>query len=263
MTISTNVDWNKNPPNGMLQFSSFTITSTGSLVVPSGLVIRVSGNVNISGPITVASPARVIYTFPTVGSCTPIRLGFAGGKPIAGGLDAVRARALLKPTDVSYSYFGVGGHVTILAAGSIAIGASGSISAVGKDGSNTYSLFSASGGGIVILASRTSINNAGALIATGGNGADGFPGGPLTPFEASGGGGGGGIIHLLAPSIVVGATDVSGGSGGSNGSDNTPFRFPGGACGGSGGTSGATGSPGAPGYVFTTIVSEPAFLFFP
>src|ERR1051326_3669389 len=53
LTISSSVDWNVNPPSGMLQFSSFTITSTGSLTVPSGLVIRVNGNVSISGPITV------------------------------------------------------------------------------------------------------------------------------------------------------------------------------------------------------------------
>jgi hypothetical protein len=44
ITISTSVDWSVNPPSGM-QFSSFTVTPTGSLTIPSGLTIRVSGNV--------------------------------------------------------------------------------------------------------------------------------------------------------------------------------------------------------------------------
>jgi hypothetical protein len=68
----------------------------------------------------------------------------------------------------------------------------------------------------------------------------------------------------------VGSTNVSGGTGGVNGLplSNNPqnpqgFPVPGGACGGNGGASDATGSPGSPGYVFSTIVSEPASLFVP
>ena len=266
LTISSSVDWTQNPPSGMLQFSSVTITSTGSLTVPSGLVIRVTGNVSIGGPVTVAPYTRVIYgATSSGGSCIPnpaaIFFVFGAGSV---GLDALSARMLMRPPQVSYATGGVGngGSITILAAGSIAISSSGSISAVGPPGvlsSTNVNNLSASGGGIVILASRTSVTNAGNLIATGGNGANG------NSIYAAGGGGGGGIVHLLGPSAVAGNTNVSGGTGGINGkslsSGGTPAT--GGACGGSGGASDATGSPGGAGYVFTTIVSEPASLFVP
>src|SRR5260370_38697274 len=111
---------------------------------------------------------------------------------------------LLKPPSASYWDLppGSGGGITVLAAGSIVITSSGSVSAVGLQGSpfvqNGPPFAYASAGGIVILASRTSINNAATLIATGGNGADG------NADSAGGGGGGGGIIHLLGPSLVLG-----------------------------------------------------------
>ncbi|MGJ5816391.1 hypothetical protein [Paludibaculum fermentans] len=178
------------------------------------------------------------------------------------GLTTLAARSLLKPVDVSYALGGMAGagSIALIATGSIVITSNGSISSPGMSGSpwanNPNFLASASAGGIVILGSRTSISNAGSLIATGGNGANGIP-----DYNA-GGGGGGGIIHLLGPSIVSGTTDVSGGSGGMKG---TASGFPvfGGACGGSGGRSGETGSPGGVGYVFRTIVAEPASLFVP
>jgi len=267
LTIAANVDWTVNPPSGMLRFSSFTITPTGSLKVPSGLVIRVTGNVNIGGPLVVGPASRVIkgQSRRTGGSCVPIGPDAADGGNV--GLDRLSARALLRPPNVSYTLVGGagGGNITILAAGSITVSATGSISAAGMSGgtyptSDVPSLYAASAGGIVILASRTSIGNNGTLIATGGNGVDGVVD-AAAPFSA-GGGGGGGIIHLLAPSIIQGTTNVSGGTGGSSGSSNGN-AMTGGACGGSGGASGATGSPGGAGYVFTTITSEPASLFVP
>jgi hypothetical protein len=260
LIISSNVDWNINPPSGMLQFSSVTITSTGALTVPSGLVIRVAGNVSIGGPITVGPlPVGIAQTQgPSGGSCIPITpsLPYGAGNI---GLGVLRARTLLRVPSASYwdAGNGNGGGITILAAGSIAISSTGSISAAGLPGDSAFS--GATGGGIVILGSRTSITNAGALIATGGNGLNG------TPTVAAGGGGGGGIIHLLGPSLVLGSANVSGGSGGKNGhaNDGNTAVFPGGACGGSGGASDAIGSPGGPGYAFTTIVAEPASLFVP
>jgi hypothetical protein len=79
LTISSSVDWNSSPPNGMLQFSSLAITSTGSLTVPSGLVIRVTGNVSIGGPIIVGPMSRLIdgvlnHTHSSIigGSCIPV-----------------------------------------------------------------------------------------------------------------------------------------------------------------------------------------------
>ena len=250
-----------------MQFSSFTVTPTGSLTIPSGLTIRVSGNVNISGPVTV-SPMPVLpgsamgdscYFFPSPGATTP-------------ALSVIQARSILRPPSAGYGSGGVGttgGSVAILNAGSLVIASAGSISAPGPNGipyyANNYSGdLGASAGGIIILASRTSINNAGVISATGGLGPNG---GPLYVVEnfPAGGGGGGGIVHLLAPFVIAGNTNVSGGPGGANGivAYGQPVGPPGGACGGSGGAAGVTGSPGGAGQIFTTIVADPATLLLP
>jgi len=268
LLISSAVDWTQNPPDGMLQFSGLTITSSGSLTVPSGLVIRAKGDVSISGALAVAATSRTIGTgSQSGGSCVPSRTNVTYG---AGNmaLSPVGARTLLSTSDIGYigTYAnGAGGGLTILAAGAIAINSGGSISATGPDGapyvSSLAPVLAASSGGIIILASRTSINNGGNLVANGGNGPDGN----VTVNAAAGGGGGGGIIHLLAPSIVSGNISVAGGSGGSNGKavSSGANVYPGGACGGSGGASDATGSPGGAGQVFTTIIADPASLFAP
>jgi hypothetical protein len=260
LTISSSVDWNSSPPSGMLQFSSFTITSTGSLTVPSGLVIRVSGNVSIAGPIIVGPSPNVALAASGNfgGGCAPITFS-----PVYGagnvGLSALKARTLLKPPSPE----GGGGSITILASGNILITSTGSISAPGTDGTalvpNVSGGVSAGAGGIVILVSRSSIVNDGTLSAVGGNGAN-------QTIWFPGGGGGGGIIHLLGPSLVIGNFNVSGGAAATLGaSGNVAGANPGGACGGSGGSSDGTsgGRPGSAGQVFTTIVSEPASLFVP
>jgi Collagen triple helix repeat (20 copies) len=165
LTISSSMDWNSNSPSGMLQFSSLTITSTGSLTVPSGLVIRVTGDVNIGGPITVA-PSPYVVTVSTFfgGGCAPIAPFTVVGAGNV-GLGALKARTLLR----SPSAEGGGGTITILASGGIVITSSGSISTPGNDGADRVA---AGAGGIVILASRRSIANSGTLSANGGNGAN-------------------------------------------------------------------------------------------
>jgi len=272
LTISAPTDWTVNPPSGTLQFSSITINSGGSLTVPSGLVLRVTGGVTVSGSIVVAPTSRVLVgqSYQGGGSCAPLAAGATEGQSKYIGVAALSpmaARALLKTSDIGYALVGTGagGGITILAAGPIAINASGSISATGPSGAvNSYgTLYSASAGGVIVLASRTSIDNLGVLTANGGNGVNGE--GPSYPSSA-GGGGGGGVVHLLGPSIAVGMINVAGGSGGVNGQAAGAFGgnpLPGGGCGGSGGASDATGSPGGPGQVFTTIVAEPASLFVP
>jgi hypothetical protein len=262
LTISSSVDWNSNPPSGILQFSSLTITSTGSLTVPSGLVIRVTGNVSIGGPIIVGpAPFRVYapsfnYGF---GCATATFLLVSGPGNV--GLSALTARTLLKPPSPN----GGGGSITILSSGSILITSTGSISVPGVSGRTAVFNVTgpppqASAGGIMILASRTSISNLGTLSAIGGNGAN-----QSCCILAPGGGGGGGIIHLLGPSLVLGNTNVSGGTAATQGmSGSGAAPLPGGACGGSGGSSDGTGAgAGSAGQVFTTIVSEPASLFVP
>jgi hypothetical protein len=199
LTISSTVDWTQSPPGGMLQFSSFTVTGTGALTVPSGLVIRVTGDVNINGAITVAPSS--VYSFYGGGGCA----GFPPGNSTAlPGLNALKARTLLKEPPGQ----GGGGTITILAAGSILIGAGGSISAPGVNGAtavfNSVVLGQASAGGIVILASRTSVINNGTLNANGGNGAN-----QTCCSYAAGSGAGGWIIHLLGPSLFSGNVNVS------------------------------------------------------
>lgn len=241
LTISSSVDWNSSPPSGMLRFSSLTITSTVSLTLPSGLVIRVTGNVSIDGPITVGSAT------PTSGGCS------------LSGLNGLTARTLLK-TPPPPGTLGGGGTIVILAMGSIVVNASGSISALGPAGQD--GVVPAAAGGIVILASRTSISNLGALKASGGNGAD-----QTCCNAAAGGGGGGGIIHLIGPALSLGSANVSGGLGATHPAPGNRWGGPrAGSCGGTGGlfdSATGTGQAGGAGYVFTTISAEPAELFVP
>jgi hypothetical protein len=259
LTISSVVDWTSTPPNGMLQFSSFTITTTGSLTVPSGLVIRVTGNVSIAGPITV-SPGTSNYGL----SCYPALASTTG----APALSTLQARFMLRPPPGGYAQQGflTGGGIVILSTGPITISGNGSIRAPGLDGSLNGTvgvgsgrvLYGASPGGIVTLGSRASITNAGSIVANGGKGADG------DSYWGAGGGGGGGIVHFFAPSVVTGTVDVSGGTGARHGG--TSAFVTGAACGGSGGSSNKAGNPGGSGgtgQVFTTISSEPAPLFVP
>jgi len=258
LSISSFVDWNMNPPNGMLQFSSLTIAPSGVLRVPSGVVIRVTGSVRIMGAI-VAAPTPVFTVSGYGAGCAPVSLVSGGGQA---ALNSLQARLMLRPSTGANSGGGGGGAITILAGGGIVITPGGSISAAGPAGTpfvpQVSAGSSAGAGGIVILASRTSIQNQGKLIAGGGNGAS-------NDAAAAGGGGGGGIVHLLAPSIVAGSAIVSGGAGGTHGvpPSDTLYVFPGGGCGGSGGASGTVGSAGGAGQVFSTTVSEPAALFAP
>ena len=259
LTISSAVDWNVTPPSGMLQFSSFTITPTGSLTVPSGLVIRVTGNVSIAGPITVSQG-----TSDYGANCYSATSSATGSVP---ALSTLQARMMMKlpVAGNTVQYDSIGGGIAVLSTGPISITGNGSISAPGLDKSPVGPggiPFPATPGGIVILGSRASITNAGGIIANGGKGADG------NISWGGGGGGGGGIVHFLAPSIVSGTVDVSGGSGGQNSTGTDGLDMGGGAmggsCGGSGGNAGYlnfAAGPGGTGQVFTTITSEPAALF--
>jgi hypothetical protein len=229
-------------------------------------VIRVTGNVSIGGPLVVAPASALSPVIPRTGvggSCF-VPSQFEPGRGPA-GLAPLQARMFLKPYRAGFGSGKAkagGGSVFILAAGPIDIAPSGSISASGESGvlistQNPYAPgqmlgYDAGAGGLVVLGSRTAVRNAGALTANGGNGANGNPEWP------AGGGAGGGIIHLLGPSLVPGATNVSGGAGGSGGNNPSPGWVVGGACGGGGGASGLTGVPGGLGQVFTTITADPA-----
>ncbi len=250
MVISTAVDWNVTPPDGLLQFSSFRITPTGSLTVPSGLTIRVRGDVTIEGPILVV---------PGPGNAGGCAGSWASDIHLEGqpGLDPFRARMLMRMSP----YGDAGGGFTLLATGSIVIAPNGSISAPGADGDPNTAWSRAGSGGVLILGSRTAIINLGSLKAKGGNGAN------QLHWFAAGGGGGGGIVHLLGPSLTPGNYDVSGGAAATQDAPDYDGHVSSGlGCGGSGGSSRPQplgSEPGGTGQVFTTITAEPAALFVP
>ncbi len=268
-------DWTSSPPTNTLQFSSLTVT--GTLTVPSGLVIRVTGPVSISGQIKIApntnAGAGIGSTAATLGNNS---IG-AGGAAVS----ALLARLMVNPGSAGggigpYNFItpnnaGGGGTVVIVAAGAIAINSGGSIQANGSTGTPGV-LFNGSngsvgggggGGGVIVLASKTSITNSGTLSATGGNGADALTD-PVNGTGASGGGGGG-VINLLAPAVTAGTLSVNGGSpgAGTNSGSLTGYGGGGGGSGGAGGKSGtsvpATG--GGIGLTFTKIMADPSTLF--
>lgn len=122
-----------------------------------------------------------------------------------------------------------------------------------------------------MLASQTGITNSGLLDARGGPGGQRISSGS---GSAEGGGGGGGIVHLLAPSVVAGTIDVSGGAAGSNGGLGTVAGSPnsgGGGGGASGGRSGngaglngttplGNATAGDPGHAITSLLDPTSLL---
>jgi hypothetical protein len=291
--IAGSVDWRSSTPTGTLQFTNFTVAAGSTLIVPSGTVIRATGNVTISGLIQVATSQYAAMGMAAVSAagCDNPNPPVSDNQPEPGGtgLDSVTypliAKLLVSPgvvgggvggcTSISYGGNG-GGNVVILAAGSITINSGGSINADGLaglggayDGGDCWAYSGGGGGGgIIVLASRTSITNSGTLSAqggTGGNaGTNASPSGGVS--NAAGGGGGGGIINLLAPSISAGTTRVGGGAAGNPGSGGNGWAGGGGGSWGDGGNTSDWGAPtaGGDGIVFkTTTVQDPSTLFVP
>ena len=268
------VDWNSTPPASTLQFTSLTVN--GTLTVPSGLVIRATGNVVINGKIQVVTNtlagAGIGRTEGVLGN-NGIGTGGAATNPlfartvltpgpIGGGVGNFRNNSVSTPA-------GGGGTVVIVAGGSITIAAGGSINVDGAPGLPIISVTSngggGGGGGVVTLASKTSIAISGTISAIGGKGADAFPG--ATGSGASGGGGGG-VVNLLAPAITAAAVNVNvnGGAagGGTNLNANTGWGGGGGGSGGAGGNSGnnsTAATAGGTGLSFQKITTDPSTLF--
>jgi hypothetical protein len=268
--ITTTVDWTTSPPDSTLQFTTFTVS--GTLTVPSGTIIRATGNVTISGQIIVKSnPNAGAGIGATLATSSGSAAVVAGGSGMASKL---LAGLLVNPGVAGggvggglTGYAGAGGGtVLILAEGSITIGGGGAVRADGGNGnlgippaSSYYANGGGGGGGIVVLASKTSITNSGTLSAKGGNGANGYD--SLSIGLSASGGGGGGIINLIAPAVTVGSTSVTGGAAGV---DNTVgWSSSGGGSYGSGGQSGPSAAAGTAGHVFTKTTSDPSTLFVP
>jgi len=247
--------------------------------VPSGTVIRATGNVVISGQLLAASNPNAGNG---IGTSSP-GCDTTGTQQVSGGTGfgiPLIARLLVSPgmngggvggcAALGYGGNG-GGTIVILAAGSIAINSGGSIKADGAGAFEPeyggYPGYNG-GGGIIVLASRTSITNSGTLSAQGGKGGNATTtttGGPNGNQNM--GAGGGGIINLLAPSITgAGTTNVNGGASGSSTEGNHGYA------GGGGGSYGAGSSaqdvdagtyPGGTGALFTKITLDPSTLFVP
>jgi hypothetical protein len=264
-----------------LQYTSITI-SAGTLTVPSGLVLRATGNVSITGQIAVSLNP---YAGQGIASGPPL-VDWVGGTLVAGGgaISAVLARTLVSPGIAGggsgYLFFTTspnnvsvipgyqpngGGTIVILAAGTITINSGGSIHADGGAGSPALNeaFFSGGGGGggIIVLASGTSVtaSSGSTLSAVGGIGGAG------NGTASASGGGGGGVINLLGPSVTTtGSTlSVGGGAGGTDSSSPEGFGSGGGGSGGAGGHSGngSNGGTGSTGQTFSQTIANPSTLF--
>jgi hypothetical protein len=233
------------------QFTNINIA--GSLIVPSGTVLRAMGDVTVTGTITVAPGTEDTGNGPAQPG---VSRGIPG--PIHGGtgVTLLTAARLTRPEpaaggsgDRTANATGGegGGSLVIAALGNVSIPVGGNIAANGTNGVNTATTGDVGGpgggaGGIIVIAARGNITVGGNIRANGGNGGNGFNGTTTgTNGVGGGGGGGGGIIHLISPNpfSVTGSLQVNGGAPGADVVQTTHTSGGGGgACGGDGGDGG-------------------------
>jgi hypothetical protein len=260
-----------------LQFT--TIDIAGTLIVPSGTMLRATGNVTVSGTIDV-TPG----TEDSGGGAPHPGISVApAGDPNGGvGLNNLQAHQVRRPvvfaggagSRVPSTSGGEGGGALVIAAGgNVLVTSTGNINANGTNGGNTVSGNVGPGGGaggVIVIAAKGTLTVNGNIRARGGNGGPGVnTSATSAPGRGGGGGGGGGIIHLIStatPNVTAGALQVQNGTGGASAaptgaSTAVTAGGGGGACGGNGGdgstTSTAQGASGAPGYTFQTVVATP------
>lgn len=268
-------------------FQFTTVNIAGTLIVPSGTVIRATGNVTVSGTISVSTAAASEGGMTHPGVSNRSAGVFHGGR----GLFLLQASNLRNtvvgggaghtPNRSNVGGEG-GGALFIYSQGGVSITSSGSIFANGNSAPN-FSCTAAhcegaggGGGGVVVIIGKSSLSVSGAVRANGGNGSFATSS-STTMVYGGGGGGGGGIIHLLSssPIVVSGTLQTDGGSGASNaGSSASNVTTPGGGGGASGGSGGSGGgnlsngssvnapTAGAPGVVIQTVAPAPENLIF-
>jgi hypothetical protein len=281
LDLSTQAGFNSLAGRHHLQFT--TISIAGTLKVPSGTVLRATGDVTLSGSIVVlpgASDAAMGQPHPGIALA-------AAGLPQGGsGLPALAASLVKKPAAAAGGAGYVpnalntggngGGALVVLAGGNVIVG--GSVDASGVSAQNTASAGDVPGagggaGGVLVFAARGSITVSGAVRANGGAGGSAFNGNAgNTQGVGAGGGGGGGIVHFVASSspVITGTVQANGGPSGVDQLLGTT-AVAGGGGGASGGAGGAGGTmvsgtiqpaqAGSAGYVFTTVVPAPENLF--
>lgn len=273
-----------------LQYTDLNIAAGKALYVPSGTVIRCSGECVIEGTLYVYSGAmggQSTYYYADVsaepgvarraaangpsGDATAARNGGTGGVPVQTGPSFSLPPVAGGGGGGAGFYVGGegGGSVTILAKNGIRIGAGGLIRANGNNGNNGYGDGGGAGGFIVLATPGQFVNN-GSMEANGGNGGD------SASYSAPGGGGGGGIIYVIAGTFPNGRgiqNVIAGKAGRVVGTVTATTRFGGGGGGGAGGVGGAggavpTGNPatataaadGAAG-VLINVVADPTAMF--
>lgn len=280
LDLSTNAAYGLLAGRQTLQFTNVTVN--GILIVPSGTVIRATGNftVGATGTLIVASSAEDNGVGPASQGVSRA----PAGEPQGGrGLAQLQSAQLVRPSPLGggagAKQAGVsggagGGSLVILAQGTVQVQAGGSISATGDNGGTGSNLPGSGGGGggvlVIVGKAGISVSSGGSLRAGGGRGGDGNNASGGTG-KGGGGGGGGGIIQLLSSTTpsVSGVVDVSGGAAGATaaptGTTTTIVAGGGGgACGGSGGNGGVTGSAptaGAAGYDLRAATPNPENLF--
>ncbi|TLM93176.1 hypothetical protein FDY95_11155 [Hymenobacter jeollabukensis] len=254
------------------------------MIVPSGTVIRATGNVLITGSITVLTGAEDNGNGPATPGISRSAPGLIhGGTGV--GLLAAAGITYAPPAaggsgDRTINATGGegGGSLAIVATGNLTVSAGASINANGSNGVNTATTGDVGGpgggaGGIVVLAAKGTLTVGGSIRANGGSGGNGFNGTTTgSNGVGGGGGGGGGIIHLLSANAisVTGTVQANGGAAGTDVQQTMHSAGSGGgACGGDGGDGGGNlvfggpftaAQPGSAGHVVQTVVPNPEYL---
>jgi hypothetical protein len=282
LNITVDTNWSLTPPaSDNLQFTNILVANGVQFTVPSGTLLRATGNITINGTITVSPGAQDSGN----GDPNPGQsLAGPGGVSAGVALNKLQAGQLMRlgsvgggagSRNVLVTGGEGGGALVLRAAGSVSI--SGTINANGRNSVNPQTagvgIVGGGGGagGFVIVAAKGTLTVGGTIAANGGNGADGFDGNGGSG-EGGGGGGGGGIVHLISSTTptVTGSIQTNGGAAGVTAAGTgTPAQGGGGgACGGNGGQGGGTifstvytSQAGSAGYTITTVTASPENLF--
>lgn len=283
-----------------LMFTDFVVNAGQTLTVPSGTVIRCTGEFINRGTIAVSPGAAGGYTNYQVlvaiappqfsltahpgignrsaangqyGADTAFQQGGAGGL----GITSAAARLLRYPGSNAggggggtfYEGGRGGGALTVLCSNGVTN--EGTIEADGRTPAPLDHGAGGGGGGVIILASRSFILSTSGSVMSASGGSGRSP----SVRTAGGGGGGGGVIHLMAPTITTSGATISVVGGPGAAAENVvteTSRSAGGGGGGSGGAGGfggtlqpsdpssSPGGSGANGYSLTSLL-DPTSLF--
>ncbi len=275
------------PKGGNLQFQNVQIN--GTLIVPSGFVLRAKGNVTIgtSGTIIVNPEPANFGDYPGRAAARAGASKYKGGIGLNGGQIPSLAKipqyggspGARLVDNAALSGGEGGGSLAIYASGNILN--QGIIDANGKNGqissgSGVPGVGGGAGGIIVLVAKGTiTLDENGLIKANGGNGGNAAAG--VNTSFGGGGGGGGGVVLMIAPAepsiAAISNIQINGGAGGANAGSNvivsSGFGGGGGASGGNGGEGGKSVSgvstpaqPGTNGQFQTIVAPKPEKLVF-